>query len=347
MTIEPKHRPDSNLLGDMGFLVEQLLAEGPFLLALLDPKLRYVRVSQRLAAILGGEVDDFTGKSVLKFGFTKKQKTLMQQALDQNQTTVLKDWTATMSGQKTKVPGYWQWTMVPLHDQQGQIYGLYLSGKDVTDRRLLEMEVIEAAVRERREVSQTIHDHMGQLLAAMTMKAKVLEFKLDDQQLFGAEEARELQTLAAEVITTQRTVAKLLYPLEVEVGGLVNAIGNLVDETTELYGVSCSLMTPDDEPRCESVQAVHMYAILKGILQHAVKQAGAKALTVEFRLEPESYVFSVAHNGKGYKRTSIIKGYRMMTFHAHTIGGQLRVENRHGQAVTFTGRFPRIMKESE
>jgi len=187
-----------------------------------------------------------------------------------------------------------------------------LSGKDVTDRRLLEMEVIEAAVRERREVSQKIHDHMGQLLAAMTMKAKVLEFKLNDQKLFGAEEARELQTLAAEVITTQRTVAKLLYPLEVEVGGLVNAISHLVDETTELYGVSCSLMTPDDEPRCEPVQAVHIYAILKGILQHAVRQAGAKELMVEFRLEPESYVCRVAHDGKRYKRTNTIKGYRMI-----------------------------------
>jgi len=121
MTIEPKHHPDSNLLGDMGFLAEQLFAEGPFLLVLLDLKLRYVRVSQRLAAILGGEMDDFPGKFAPEFGFTKKQKILMQQALDQNKMTVLKDWTATTPGQKTKVPGYWQWTIVPLHDQQGQI----------------------------------------------------------------------------------------------------------------------------------------------------------------------------------------------------------------------------------
>ena len=347
MTNSANHSRDDDLLGDMGFLAEQLFMEGPFLMALVDPTLCYVRVSQRLAEVLGREVGSFPGKPVLKHGFSAEHKALMRQSLDANQVMVLKDWTARALGQKTRMPAYWHWTVVPLHDHRGQVHGLYLSGKDVTERRLLETEVIETAVHERREVSKLFHDNIGQLLAAITMKAKALAFKLDDQGVFGAEEVREIQDLATEVINSQRKVAKLLYPLEVEVGGLLNAIGNLADETSERYGVSCSVTAPDEEPDCLPVQAVHIYAIIKGITEHAVKQAGAQELAFVFAVEPEFFVLHVTHNGKAYKRTGTIRGYRMMTFHAHTIGGRLTEEGCTGNTVTFSGRFPRIIEEKE
>jgi signal transduction histidine kinase len=334
---------DLDPLGDMGLLAERLFIEGPFLLALIDPALRYVRVSQRLAETLGQEVTHFPGKAILKHGFNAKHKAVVQQALERDQTQVLKNWTVTAAGQETKMPGYWQWTIVPLHDPKGRVYGLLLSGRDVTDRRLLESEVIEAAARERREVSREIHDNIGQLLAAINMKAKVLELKLEDQQLLGAEEVRELRDLAAEMIGVNRRIAKQLYPVELETGGFLNALWNLAEDTKQLYGVSCHVMAPDHEPDMEPVQAVHIHAIVKSAIQHAVKQADAQDVAIEFSVEPERYVVTVTHDGKAYVHMGAIKGYRMMTFHAHTVGDRLLVEGRTGQPVVFTGTFPRMI----
>ncbi|NQV35103.1 MAG: PAS domain-containing protein [Phycisphaeraceae bacterium] len=335
-----------DLLGDMEFLGEQLFSEGPFLLALVDPTLHYVRVSRSLATVLGWEAGYFPGQPILEHGFDVIQQALMRHALDMDETAVLKNWYVTSYGKNSKTPAFWHWKMVPLHDRQGKVCGLFLSSKDVTERRLLESEVIEAAMRERRGVSKKIHDHMGQLLAAISMKAKVLECKLDDQQLCGAEDARELQYLAAEVISAHREVAKQLYPLEVEAGGLLNAIGNLVEDTTQLYGIVCSVTVPDDEPKCVPVQAVHIYAIVKGIIQHAAKQAAAQKLTLVFESEPERYMLSITHDGKAYMRSRAIEGYHIMTFHAHTIGGQLTVDGHAGRAVTFTGSFPKMIEEN-
>ena len=335
------------LLGDLGPLAEQLFMLGPFLMALVDPTLHYVRVSRQFATVLGREADAFPGKPILEHGFDAEQKAVIRQALDTNQVMVLNGWKAVAPGQGRRISAYWQWTLVPLHDQSGRVHGLYLSGKDVTERRLLESEVIAAAVHERREVSSLIHDNIGQFLAAITMKAKALAFKLDDQNVFGAEEAREIQGLAAEAINSQRKAARLLYPLEVEVGGLSNAIGHLADETSEQYGVSCSVTVPDTEPDCLPVQVVHIYAIAKGITRHAVEQADAKELAFVLRMEPDFFVLNVTHDGKAYKRTGTIEGYRMMTFHAHTIGGRLTVEGYEGHVVTFCGRFPRTIIEHE
>jgi signal transduction histidine kinase len=330
-------------LDDMGLLAERLLVEGPLLLALIDPALHYVRVSQRLAEILGREVTHLLGKSILRNGFNAKHRAVMQQALDKDQTRVLKNWTVTLAGQKGKIPAYWQWTIVPLHDPKGLTYGLLLSGRDVTDRRLLESEVIEAAARERREVSQEIHNNMGQVMAAINMKAKMLESKLKDRQLPGVEEARELRALSDEVIGVHRRIARRLYPVELEAGGFLEALWNLAEDTTQLYGVSCQVTAPDREPDLEPVQAVHIHAIVKSAIQHAVKQADAQDLAIGFALEPDRYVVTVEHDGKAYVRKGAIRGFRMMTFHAHTIGGRLLVEGHRGQPVTFTGTFPRMI----
>jgi signal transduction histidine kinase len=332
---------DLDPLGDMGWLSERLFIEGPLLLALIDPVLRYVRVSRALAEVLGREAAYFPGKAVLKHGFNTRGQATMQQALATGQTQVLKNWTVRAGRSRLATPGYWQWTIIPLQDRRGR--GLLLSGGDVTERRLLESEVIEAAARERREVSREIHDNIGQLLAAMGLKAKALELKLEATPRTGAKEARELRGLAAEAITSQRRIAKLLYPVEVETRGFLSALRSLVEDTGRLPGISCRITAPDDELDLAPVQASHIHAIVKGAVQHALRQAGAQELVVAFSVEPEYYGVTVTHDGQAYAHTSAIEGYRMMTFHAHTIGGRLSVAGRAGQPVTFAGTFPRMI----
>lgn len=336
-------RQHGDFVGDMAPLAERLFTEPPLLLALINPELRYVRISHCFADVLDREAVYFTGKSVVRNGFTARHKAVMQKALDKNQTQVLENWTVTPAGQKTKTRGYWQWTISPLHDTEGRVCSLLLSGCDITKRRLLESDVIEAAARERREIGLEIRDNIGQILAAIGVKAKILELKVEDQQLAGAQEARELRDLATEVLVTHRRIAHMLYPVDLEAGGFLANLGRLAEDTTQLYGVWCQVTAPDHEPDLEPVQAVHIHAIVKKAIEHSVRQAGARDVAIEFFVKPDQYRVKVTHDGKAYKRTGAIKGYRMMNFHAHTIGGVISVEGCTGELVTFTGRFPRII----
>jgi len=339
--VTKRQHSDSDPLEDMAWLAERLFVEPSLLSALIDPALRYVRVSRSLADVLGREVTYFPGKNVIKNGFTARHRTVIQKALDTGQAQVLTNWAATPRDKEPKIYGYWQWSIVPLHNKEGLVCGLLLAGHDITERRLLESGVIEAAARERREVGLEIRDNIGQILAAIAMKAKILELKLREQKLAGTEEARELQDLAAEAITTHRRIAHMLYPADLEGGGFLANLRSLAEDTTQLYGVSCQVTVPDHEPDLEPVQAVHIHAIVKMIIEHCVNQAGAEDLAIEFFTESEQYVINVTHNGKAYKRTGVIKGYRIMTFQAHSIGGAISVQGGTGQSVVFTGWFPR------
>jgi signal transduction histidine kinase len=327
----------------MGQLAERLFAEPPLFLALINAGLQYVKVSRCFADALGRETAYFPGKSVARHGFTPNHKAVMQKALDTNQTQILQNWTVVAPDEVAKTRGYWQWTIEPLHDSKGRIYGLVLFGCDVTERRLLESDVIEAAARERREVGLEIRDHIGQLLTAISMKAKILELKVEDGQSVGVGEIRELGDIATDVIAANRRIIHMLFPMDSETGGFLSSLERLAEDTTELYGVSCQLTVPDQEPHLEPVQAVNIHEIVKKVVEHSVRQAGAKDLAIEFSVKPEQYVVEIMHDGKAYKRTGAIKGYRMINFHAHTIGGMISVDGFTGALVSFTGRFPRTI----
>lgn len=331
---------DTHPLGDMGLLSDQLFAPGPFLLALINPELRYVRISHRLAEILGREVGYFPGKAIVEHGFSAEHKTVMQQALETEQMQVLQNWTVAAARHEPKTPGFWEWIVVPLHDHRQRVYGLLLSGRDVTERRLLESDVIGAA-QERRELGLEIHEHISQLLAALTMKAKALEFLLLEESSDGVPMAREFRELTTEAVGALRRIARRLCPVNAAQGGLISGLMHLAEETVELYHVSCRIFAPDQELDIEPVQAIHVHAIVQQAIQHAVQQAGAENLTVDVMEEPGCYTAKMTHDGKAYRRLGVIQGYRLMTFHAHTIGGTLSVEGRTGAPVTFTGRFPK------
>jgi signal transduction histidine kinase len=330
-------------LDDMEALAERLFAGPHLLLALVDPELRYVRVSRCFSDMLGRDAADFPGKSVVANGFAARHKGVMREVLDKGQSRVLENWTVAAADQDAKEHGYWRWTIAPLNDPEGRVCCLLLSGCDITERRLLESDVIDAASHERRQVGLEIRDNIGQILAAISMKARILELKLQEQKVDGAEDARELQDLAAEAIISHRRIAHMLYPADLEGGGLLAGLRRLAGDTTQMYGVSCQVTAPDHEPDLEPVQAVHIHAIVKNIIKHCVTQAGAKGLAIEFFMEGGHYMLELTHDGKAYKRTGSITGYRIMTFHAHTIGGTISVQGGTGKFVTFVGRFPRTI----
>ena len=52
------------------------------------------------------------------------------------------------------------------------------------------------------------------------------------------------------------------------------------------------------------------------------------------------------HDGKRYRRPADIRGYGVMSFHAHAIAGTLSLNRQAGAEVTFGGRFPRVIGDT-
>ena len=203
--------------------------------------------------------------------------------------------------------------------------------RDVTERSRLEREVLEIVARERREMGHDLHDGLGQLLAGIAIKAKILEERLMEDRQRHAGAARELVNLTNKSVVQARNLARGCDPIEVEANGLVPALQRLAANIEELFTVSCRLTSLCRSSALKPFVAAQLYRIAQEALTNAIKHG--KARKVRLILEPARafIVLRVVDNGNGLiSRSPAGIGLKVMHYRASAIGALLEIKSRQG-----------------
>jgi two-component system CheB/CheR fusion protein len=212
-------------------------------------------------------------------------------------------------------------------------------GFDVTDRKRLEREVIEAAELERRRIGQDLHDELGQQLTGAAFLSQVLSQRLDAAERDEAADARQLTALINDVIAETRDFSRLLSPVDVFADGLVDALQDLADHTGRIFDAACTLDTEGDVRVGDNVVATHLYRIAQEAVNNAVKHANPSAIRIALRQDASGLHLRIEDDGTGIDVASIEQpagiGLRTMRYRAALIGGALRISpTADGSAVT-------------
>jgi signal transduction histidine kinase len=101
---------------------------------------------------------------------------------------------------------------------------------DLSQRRRLEREVLEAAAAEQRRIGQDLHDGLGQLLTGTAFAVEVLGRKLSARAAPETASIRKLAKLIDQAIGQARQLARGLHPVSLEQGGLAPALEALAAE---------------------------------------------------------------------------------------------------------------------
>lgn len=224
--------------------------------------------------------------------------------------------------------------------------------RDITQRRRLEREVVEASEEERRRVALELHDGLGQLLAALSMQAQTLGLRLCSEAAPGTRSligsaAEELTTTAQEALGLARSLARGLAPVADFEGGLPFALKRLAGRVEAASGISVTVEVklPDDFPGAGEETDLHCYRVAQEALNNAVRHAGASAITVRLQGEPASrrLQLSVTDNGRGLPPPASDGdshgeggglGIHAMRYRAASLGGLLTIEGGAGGVGT-------------
>jgi two-component system CheB/CheR fusion protein len=202
-------------------------------------------------------------------------------------------------------------------------------GYDVTDRRRLEREVIEAAEQERRRIGQDLHDGLGQQLTGAAFLSEVLGQRLAGAERPEANDARQITALINEVLAETRDLSRLLSPVDVFADGLVDALQELADQTARIFDVACTLETEGDVRVADNAVATHLYRIAQEAANNAVKHAAPSEIRVELTQRPEGLRLRIADDGTGIAQDALDRpsglGLRTIGYRASLIGGTLRI----------------------
>ena len=214
--------------------------------------------------------------------------------------------------------------------------------RDVTDRKLLEKEILDIANQEQMRIGQDLHDGLGQHLTGITFLTRALEKKLSLQGLPEAAEAAEIGQLVIQALSQTRNLARGIFPVELESTGLVPAFRELASTVEKLFNISCLVECAEPETISSRSVANHLFRLAQEAVNNSVKHGQARRVIIGLQDRDGRTELSIRDDGVGLPRDGIKMkglGLRIMSYRAQKIGGALGIESPESGGTVVTCRF--------
>jgi two-component system sensor kinase FixL len=236
-------------------------------------------------------------------------------------------------------------TVTTLTDEAGNLAAVATTERDITERKQLERELLAIREKEQKLIGREMHDSMGQMLTGIAVKSKGLELKLKSKSLQESADAADICELASEAISQTRRLARMLYPVDIETGGLISALQGLASSTKELFKISCQFKYSNAVPVRDSVTARHLYRITQEAITNAARHGKAKKVRIELTSAKDKSTLKIANDGKNFSRIPANKkgiGLKIMEYRTNMIGGMLNVDRGRKGGTIVTCTFPNM-----
>lgn len=220
--------------------------------------------------------------------------------------------------------------------------GALFFGCDITQRKLIERELLRVSDVEKNRIGSDLHDGLGQYLTGISCLSAALRDKLSANSRSEAEDAATISGLVQEAIAQTRALARGLCPVQLETAGLDTALEDMTYQVQRLHGIDCRFVTAGTIPSCDSTVALHLYRIAQEAINNAVKHSGAKRITVTLDFSGENKVLRIEDDGCGFDpevKHGPSSGLQLMPYRAAMIGGTLSITSQPSAGTTVECRF--------
>lgn len=224
---------------------------------------------------------------------------------------------------------WFTYSHVPLR-KDGRVSGLVCMSRDVTERKTLEQEILEISNREQRRLGSDLHDGLGQELTGLSLLLKGLEVQLSREAPQYAPQILKITDLMSRTIQSTRSLARGLAPVNLERGGLTEALKHLAMRCTDMYGLQCLYSPSRSLPDLDEGAATHLYRIAQEATTNAARYARANKIEIALKSTARALQLSVSDNGiglsAGLSQGNPGLGLRIMEYRARMLGGTLKFE---------------------
>ncbi|MEI6674963.1 MAG: PAS domain S-box protein [Verrucomicrobiota bacterium] len=199
---------------------------------------------------------------------------------------------------------------------------------EITQRERLEREILEISEREQCRFGQDLHDGLGQELAGIAMLGDVNARQLQAENHPLAAAAAKIATYVRTSIDSSRRLAKGLYPIELDRYGLLFALQDLADQTSQRSGIHCQLQQSGKLPIVKKSAGIHIYRIVQECLGNAVKHGKPHHINIESVTRDGTHIFTVTDDGVGFDKATVAAGMglHLIEYRARVIGAQITIE---------------------
>lgn len=314
-------------------LLSTIFDASPAFFCALDSRGAVIMMNRSLLEATGYRLEEVYGthyfSTFLPRGDREAIEALFMKSIESHKVLVIETPVLTKGGKKLLV----QWRSQAIYSENGAIDFVCGFGIDITERRRLEQEVLDISEREQQKMGQNLHDTVSQTLVGLSFKAKLLEKKLADKNLSEARDASEVSQLISESLGQAYSLARGLYPVELERHGLMYALKELAGNVREKQDISCTVNVDASAVISDRAVAVQVFRIAQEAVNNAVKHAKAGRISIVLKPVSAGFELTVEDDGLGlppHCEDAAGMGMHIMRYRASMIGATLRLDSTPG-----------------
>ncbi|OJU72591.1 MAG: hypothetical protein BGO09_08795 [Bacteroidetes bacterium 47-18] len=228
------------------------------------------------------------------------------------------------------------------------LYFVYLNYKNRQARKLKDAvikeqhqaakAVILAQEHERSQLSQHLHDGVGQTLSGLKMNLQALDERVETKE--EANIFENSMALLDDAIYEIRNISHRLMPNNIVRLGLKNAL-HLLTEKIRSDKLNIYLEMDADVDKMEPDIQLIIYRVIQESINNVIRHSGARTLQITFHIRNNRLHVSIADDGVGFDTSDILKhsgiGLNNIYTRIRFLQGNIRIksEPRQGTQVNF------------
>jgi two-component system, NarL family, sensor kinase len=214
-----------------------------------------------------------------------------------------------------------------------------------------EREVLTTQIESRdqtlRDVSQEIHDNMGQLLSVARINLNILEKELSETPQL--KRISDTNILLGDVIKYIRMLSKGLNSDMLSTYGLRESIKFELKRIEQSAMISCLFTTEGEDYAIDAKKEIVIYRMMQEILNNILKHAEATEISIAMNYTPANFLLSISDNGKGFDQVEAVSrniadagsGLRNLQKRAALVGAELKINSEPGQGTQIRINLPK------
>lgn len=221
--------------------------------------------------------------------------------------------------------------------------------KDIHEKQVVGMRIIQAQEQERKRIARDIHDGPAQVLANIIIMAEICEKMIEKNEIDEAKQ--ELNELKGTVRTVLKEIRKTIYdlrPMALDDLGLVPAIKKYVNLLNKEGREQVRFIIIGEEEALPRYLDTTLFRIIQEGVANIRKHASANNIDIKLEMRRDYINLSIEDDGTGFnvRRTMTneddINGLGLMGIkeRAKLVDGEAAIESRPGHGTRIFVKIP-------
>lgn len=203
-----------------------------------------------------------------------------------------------------------------------------------------------------KNLSEEIHDNIGQALSVLKLTLSVISIKQHED---AEKYIRESRGMVNHIITSISDLSKSLHTDRIVKIGIIEAVKFELEKIEKTNLFRTSFVHDDGRFEINAGNEIFLFRIIQEILNNIIKHSKAKHISADLNYKENAIIFTFADDGIGFdvkealQRPSSNRGIGLtsMVNRAKLIGGQLSVISQPGKGTKTVIEIPAVIASSK